>query len=285
MKPAVPALILAIACYLSTPGLALARGSGGGHGSGGHGGGGHASGGARASSQGGGRASGGGGQARGTAAPRTATATTGTAAAQPAAPASSTARPRNGQPVIGTAVPRSNNVIVQPGFVVGSSGYAPYRIWPFYGAGLGFGGLGLYYDPFWSGYGYGGYGYGAYSYYPGYGYGYPYQNYLPGDGSGSSYGAAPPSGSSANPDSVSVQPSEAGHLRLRIEPPTAQVYVDGFYMGTVDDFNGSVQDVTLEAGAHRIEIRAPGFETLTFDVKTEANRTITYRGSLQPARQ
>jgi PEGA domain-containing protein len=169
-----------------------------------------------------------------------------------------------------------------------SYGYSSYRVWPYYGAALGFGGFGLYYDPFWSGYGYGGYGgypYGGYGY-GGYGYGYPYQNYLYSDGSGPAYGAsdaAPSSASSADP--VSVQPSEVGRLRLRVEPATAQVYVDGFYMGTVDDFNGSGQDVSLEAGPHRIEIRAPGYETLTFDVKTDPSRTITYRGALRPVRQ
>jgi hypothetical protein len=171
-----------------------------------------------------------------------------------------------------------------------SYGYPSYRVWPYYGAALGFGGFGLYYDPFWSVYGYGGYPYGGYGYggygYGGYGYGYPYQNYLNNDGSGTNYGApdaAPPSGSSS--DAVSVQPSAPGHLRLRVEPAAAQVYVDGFYMGTVDDFNGSGQDVNLEAGPHRIEIRAPGYETLTFDVKTEVNRTITYRGTLRPVQQ
>jgi hypothetical protein len=139
----------------------------------------------------------------------------------------------------------------------------------------------LYYDPFWSGYSYGAYPYGGYGYG---GYGYPYQNYLSSSGFGSSYDAAAPSGYGANPDSLSVQssqPSAAGHLRLQVEPVTAQVYVDGFYIGTVDDFNGSAQDAVLEAGPHRIEIRAPGYETLTFDVKTEANRTITYRGILR----
>ena len=179
-------------------------------------------------------------------------------------------------------------------------GYSSYRVWPYYGAALGFGGFGLYYDPFWSGYGYGAYsGYGGYPYgaygsggYPygaygsgGYGYGYPYQNYLNNNGSGSSDEAAPPSGSSANPGSLSVQPSAAGHLRLQVEPPTAQVYVDGFYVGTVDDFNGSAQDASLEAGPHRVEIRAPGYETLMFDVKTDANRTVTYRGTLRPVQQ
>jgi hypothetical protein len=179
-------------------------------------------------------------------------------------------------------VPRSS---IAPLFVLRPHGYSSYRVWPYYGAALGFGGFGLYYDPFWSSYGYGGYGYGGHGYYGGYGYGYPYRNYLYSDGYGSSSGVAPSSGYSTNPDSSSVQPSETGYLRLRVEPTTAQVYVDGFYIGTVDDFNGSVEDAKLEGGPHRVEIRAPGYETLTFDVKTEAGRTITYRGSLQPVRQ
>ena len=173
-------------------------------------------------------------------------------------------------------------------------GYSPYRVWPYYGAALGFGGLGLYFDPFLSGYGYGGYP-GYYGGYPGYGYSgsgyggygndYPYQNDLSTSGPGYSYTPAPPFGNGANSDSASGQASQGGHLRLLVEPATAQLFVDGFYVGTVGDFNGSAQDAGLEAGPHRIEIRAPGYDTLMFDVKTEANRTITYRGNLQPARQ
>ena len=54
-------------------------------------------------------------------------------------------------------------------------------------------------------------------------------------------------------------------------------------MGTVDDFDGTFQKMELEAGAHRVEIRAIGFQTISFDVRVEPNDTITYRGELQPA--
>lgn len=72
-----------------------------------------------------------------------------------------------------------------------------------------------------------------------------------------------------------------GSVRLDVQPAgMLQLYVDGYYVGTHNDFNGELE---LEAGAHTIEIRAPGYETLTFDVRIAAQRLITYRGALTPA--
>ncbi len=73
-----------------------------------------------------------------------------------------------------------------------------------------------------------------------------------------------------------------GALKLKVEPKDAEVYVDGYSMGTVDDFDGTFQRMALQVGPHRVEIRAPGYQTITFDVRIEPNDTITYRGQLQP---
>ena len=71
-------------------------------------------------------------------------------------------------------------------------------------------------------------------------------------------------------------------VRLEVKPKEAEVYVDGYYMGTVDDFDGTFQRMELEIGAHRVEIRAPGFMSISFDVRIESSDTVTYRGELQP---
>jgi hypothetical protein len=60
------------------------------------------------------------------------------------------------------------------------------------------------------------------------------------------------------------------------------VWVDGYYAGNVDDFDGAFQALKLDSGAYRIEIRKPGFETLTFDVRVQPERTITFRGDMRP---
>ncbi len=71
-------------------------------------------------------------------------------------------------------------------------------------------------------------------------------------------------------------------MRLKVTERDAEVYVDGYYAGIVDDFDGIWQQLRLDDGGYRIEIRKPGFETLVFDVRVQPGRTITYRGQMQP---
>jgi hypothetical protein len=178
----------------------------------------------------------------------------------------------------------------------------PYRVSPYYyGTAFGFSGLGFYsgyygyydpflyggyYDPFLFGYG-GGYRYGN-------GYGYGYGNGVYGNGYG--FGPGPYAVSPSSPDSASslAPPDSAssvapypldpqgptGGLRLKVEPRDAQVYVDGYYAGIVDDFDGHFQHLTLAAGPHHIEVRAPGHEPLAFDVAIEPHHTTVYQGTL-----
>ncbi len=72
-----------------------------------------------------------------------------------------------------------------------------------------------------------------------------------------------------------------GSLRLKVKPAEASVYVDGYYVGLVDDFDGIFQRLHVEPGPHRIEIREPGYEPLTFDVRIDPGHTTTYRGELE----
>jgi hypothetical protein len=160
------------------------------------------------------------------------------------------ARPRDGRDPVGTAVPRGS---VAPNPPHGGGIYVP---------GGYYGGYG-YYDPW--GYGYGGYpGYGGYSPYGYYG-GY----YDPW------YGGYP-----ASPQS-SYTYSDEGSLKLKIKPRDAEVYVDGYFVGVVDDFDGIFQKLHIESGAHRIEVRAAGYEPLAFDVRIASEHTTTYQGELK----
>ena len=75
---------------------------------------------------------------------------------------------------------------------------------------------------------------------------------------------------------------ESGAIRLNIKPREAQVYVDGYYAGVVDDFDGVFQRLHLEPGPHRVEVRAPRFETLSLDLRVSPGHTIKYEGELKP---
>jgi hypothetical protein len=72
-----------------------------------------------------------------------------------------------------------------------------------------------------------------------------------------------------------------GGVRLKVKPRDAEVLVDGYYAGTVDDFDGNFQALKLDAGSYRIEVRKSGFESLSFDVRVQRDRTITFRGEMK----
>jgi hypothetical protein len=74
-----------------------------------------------------------------------------------------------------------------------------------------------------------------------------------------------------------------GRLRLKVKPEHAEVFVDGYFAGLVDDFDGVFQRLHIEPGPHRIEIRADGYEPLVFEIRTLPYRTITYTGELRRA--
>jgi hypothetical protein len=98
----------------------------------------------------------------------------------------------------------------------------------------------------------------------------------------------PASARMATPGAIAPAPSVTlprdegltGSLRLVLEPAgvVQQLYVDGFFVGAPDDVDG---EITLPAGAHNVEIRAPGYATLGFAVQIPPGRSITYRGALQ----
>jgi hypothetical protein len=151
---------------------------------------------------------------------------------------------------VGVAVPRGSVVAPRAGVIVGR----PFVGSPFfYGPRFSFGFYAgyPYYYPFGYPYGY----YGAY-------YGYPYSYYPP---------YAYPGYGVAGDLSTSY-----GKVRIVDAPEHAPVYADGYYVGTVDDFNGTFQHLDLEPGTHHIEIRPQGQPVISFDVNAEPGQSITY---------
>jgi len=72
-----------------------------------------------------------------------------------------------------------------------------------------------------------------------------------------------------------------GGLRLKVKPADARVYVDGYFAGKVDQFDGSFQKLSLERGKHKIEISAPGYKPLVFEIEITSIETTTWEGNLE----
>jgi hypothetical protein len=184
---------------------------------------------------------------------RSASSGSGEAPSRRAVPAYS--RPRDGRPATGQAVERGSVPPPSGGGGIPIYPVYPYYPWGFWGPGYGYGLGYLFYDPWYGG----GYGWGN-PYGSGYGYG--------GGGGGGGYG-------------VSQGYRDTGNLRLKINPKQAQVYVDGYYVGVVDSFDGAFQKLELESGGHRVELKGEGLEPLQFEVLITPGETVTYKGEMK----
>jgi hypothetical protein len=70
---------------------------------------------------------------------------------------------------------------------------------------------------------------------------------------------------------------ERGFVQVEVQPSTAQIYVDGLYIGTAADLRARR---SLEPGSHRVELRAAGYESTTVDLRIDPGETTVYRGAL-----
>jgi PEGA domain len=114
-----------------------------------------------------------------------------------------------------------------------------------------------YYRPYWGlgfgwGYPYYGWGYPYYGY--GYGYGYPYVGYYQG----------------------------YGEVKAEVKPKDAHVYLDGDYVGIVDDFNSWYQRMNVEPGKHRIVFRAQGYQPYAINLRVLPGETYHIKQQMHP---
>lgn len=73
-----------------------------------------------------------------------------------------------------------------------------------------------------------------------------------------------------------------GAVSLDFGPADAGCYVDGAYVGRVDQFVGPAHPLALAAGYHRIDLVAAGYEPLAFTVNVTPGALIPYQGGLRP---
>jgi hypothetical protein len=75
-----------------------------------------------------------------------------------------------------------------------------------------------------------------------------------------------------------------GGLSFDITPASAQVWVDGLFVGDADEFDSPNSPLVLAPGDHYIEVRLAGYRTASFDVSIVAGEVTPYRGALERLR-
>ena len=153
---------------------------------------------------------------------------------------------RTGAPVIVGARHYSSHYLYRP------YNYGFYGSWYYpFGFSIGFG-----YSP-WYGYGYP-YAYG----YPAYGYPYAYGPWgYPGPYGPAYYGSS---------------------VRLQVMPREAEVFVDGYYAGKVDNFDGTFQRLNIEPGEYELQLFMPGHRSFTQKIYVQPTSTFRVQHTMEP---
>ena len=73
-----------------------------------------------------------------------------------------------------------------------------------------------------------------------------------------------------------------GSARIQVTPKQAEVYVDGYYVGTVDDFDGALQRLHVETRGARVALYLEGYHPIREKVLFTRGGTLKVTYALQP---
>jgi hypothetical protein len=77
---------------------------------------------------------------------------------------------------------------------------------------------------------------------------------------------------------------ERAYIRMKVTPDDAAVYVDGFFAGVVDDFDGVFDGLPLTPGGHTLVFYLEGFRTLRRNLYVPPGASFSVREVMEPLR-
>ena len=76
--------------------------------------------------------------------------------------------------------------------------------------------------------------------------------------------------------------SPESDVRTHVTPKDAGVYVDGFYAGRAEDFDGVFKKLHVAPGGHAITLYLDGFRTSTQEVYVRPDSTFKLNATMEP---
>jgi len=70
-------------------------------------------------------------------------------------------------------------------------------------------------------------------------------------------------------------------LRLQVQPPQTEVFVDGYYAGPAHEFDGLFERLRVDAGEHDIELYLQGYKSVHQKVYLQPDDTFRIRHTMQ----
>jgi hypothetical protein len=71
-------------------------------------------------------------------------------------------------------------------------------------------------------------------------------------------------------------------VRLQVAQRDAEVYIDGYYAGKVDNFDGTFQRLNVEPGEHELQLFMPGYRSFAQKVYLQPTSTFNVRHAMEP---
>lgn len=71
-------------------------------------------------------------------------------------------------------------------------------------------------------------------------------------------------------------------LRIQVKPREAEVYIDGYLVGTVNDFDGVLQRLHVPLGEHEISVYHEGYRTITERMLFRPYESYNIKQTMQP---
>ena len=75
---------------------------------------------------------------------------------------------------------------------------------------------------------------------------------------------------------------ERGSVRLQVKPVETEVYVDGYYAGVVDSYDGFFQRLSLPPGRHDVELRLEGYRSIREQVYLGVGQSFRIEHVMEP---
>jgi hypothetical protein len=83
-----------------------------------------------------------------------------------------------------------------------------------------------------------------------------------------------------DPRFIYPDPKTSSEVRLDVQPSRAAVFLDDYYVGTVEEYYGVEHAMLVAPGKHRFKIALPGFKTFETEVELYPRQKFALRTDL-----
>jgi len=71
-------------------------------------------------------------------------------------------------------------------------------------------------------------------------------------------------------------------IRLQVTPRHAEVYLDGYFVGTVDDFDGTFERLRARPGEHELVLYLEGYRSIRQQIRLQPGKDLRIRDTMTP---